>query len=78
MEAAMLPSQLRKDGLEKVGPKHCTVTAGVLHNTVEVLKLTLKSSVWLKTHLLRAVALGVGPLHPTSCALEPDHLPTAK
>ena len=73
MEAAMLPSHLRKDGLEKVGPtitQRLTATAGVLQNTVEIIKLTLKSPVRLKTHLLRAVASGVGSLYFTFCALE--------
>ena len=40
------------------------MTAGVLDNTVEILKLTLKSLARLITHLLRAVALGVGTLRP--------------
>ena len=50
-----------------------TVTAGVLNNTVEILKLTLKSLIRLITHLLRSVALGVGTLHPRL-----GHIPTAK
>ena len=55
-----------------------TVTAGVLHNTVEIIELTLKSPVRIITHLLCAVALAVGTLHPTSCALELGQLPIAK
>ena len=51
-----------------------TVTAVVLSSMVEMIKLTPKSPV----HLLRAVALGVGTLHPTTCALELGQLPTAK
>ena len=54
-----------------------TVTAGVLHNTVEIIKPTLKSPMRLITHLLHAVALGVGTLHPTSCAFEQGQLLTA-
>ena len=54
MEAATLPSHLRKDGLEKVDPN-----TGVLYNTVEILKLALESLMRLIAHLLRAVALGV-------------------
>ena len=54
-----------------------TVTAGVLHNTVAIIKLTLKSSVRLITHLLRAAALGVMSLRLNSCALEFGQLPIA-
>ena len=55
-----------------------TVTAGVLFNKVEILKLTLKCPVRLITHLLRAVALRVRSLRLSSCALELDKLPIAK
>ena len=55
-----------------------TVTAGVLSSKVEIIKLTPKSLVRLITHLLRAVALGVGSLRLTSRALELGQLPTDK
>ena len=54
------------------------MTAGVLYNTVETLKLTLNSLVRLITHLLCAVASGVGLLYLASCALELGQLPIAK
>ena len=55
-----------------------TLTAGVLANMVEMIKLTIKSPVRLITHLLRAAALGVRSLRLTSYALELGQLPIAK
>ena len=65
----MLPSHLRKDRLEKVGyiahPDHPTVDRDRRRITQygRTSKTGPKESGTTHTHLLRAVALGVGPLH---------------